>query len=284
MTSNISRSADVTQKQTSRPFNKSQFIWFLLHLITLCLTILYALYSLFLFPSSSSMSQTLFTLSTFSVASLFAIVLFKSYSYEKITKILVSRPLSLLRNSNFLYLFLVALYRTQFSNIFAYVSVALYPFAIYSMFHCIGYVATEFHWLFPAPIISFLKKFHSKFCQNSLNLAANTELYILLQIIFVNLRNWFILKDSYLSGIWVFFCYLMFLKLRYDESPQMKSIVSMYDYQISMFLNTKMPPWVFRIWCNFRFRMIQLLSLIRVWHHLRQPRNSMIFYKFWKKI
>ncbi|GMM38457.1 hypothetical protein DASC09_057960 [Saccharomycopsis crataegensis] len=280
MSTNNSTSSSVKhqKKPSTSPNNinklalNAHFLWFVGHFLTFGCTALHSIVSIF--RPFSPTAQKYYSLTIYSVILSYSIVLFKTYSLNTLAKTLFSNPFAILKNSNALYLFLSGLFLANHGIIFEKIQLSLYSFAIYSLFHSINYLnqsilsstANKPYQTLKSKLSQFSKQYY----EPSLYMAANCELFVMIHLIFTDLKNLLmIFQTNPLTNIRILcitILYLVFLKLRYDDSHHMKAVVQSYDLRINQFLysNQRIPQAVTNIWFKFRTLIGAYVAPIRI--------------------
>lgn len=217
----------------------------------------------------SAASTTWFTYTIYSIILCYSIVLFKSYSFNRIFKTVFTEPFFFLTNNNSLYLLLSMLFLAN-HDIMRYIQGALYPFAIYSLFHSLNYLNNNILGSSALGAKSKISAFTKNYYEKSLFIAANLELTVLLQLIFACIRNVItVFRTGPAVAIRTFTLtalYVAFVKLRFDDSIHMKTIIQSYDLRINQFLytNQKIPKPIVAAWTSIRAAISTYVSPIKI--------------------
>lgn len=189
----------------------------------------------------SLITEKLYLLAVVSIVISYGIVLFKAMPRGAVARAMFLNPRILLKNSNAVYL-LLALVFWEYYQVVKYLLTSLQPFAIYSFFHALGYFNNTLarHIALSMKYRQMLVNFYKKYNDASLYMAANCELYILIQLIGFNLRNFIFISYTGMSETLrtatITAIFGAFIRLRYLSSPIMRSTVAGYDMRISQLL------------------------------------------------
>ncbi|ODV96991.1 hypothetical protein PACTADRAFT_55181 [Pachysolen tannophilus NRRL Y-2460] len=229
-----------------RPLLKTpQFYWFLGHASAIFFTILCSLFSLFRSPLAPTPLKY-YNYSLNCIIFTYLIVLRQSYKSRPILTLLAQYP-TLLKDDNVQYLSLALLFRLS-SKFPGPIQGGLYPFVIFAIFHSINYIKS---YLLPIlPLDINMKNYYSNlittiitnYNEQSLYVAANTEVVLIIQVIFTLIKLFLLfgwLRSNpikTLKNLAVSIGIIIFIKFRYDQSKFTKAIINSYDLKINQIL------------------------------------------------
>lgn len=249
-----------------------QFWWFILHLLSVLFYLVYQLLSIF---GLAALSLAYYRYCLVMVITTYFIVLAQNKRRRGLNM--------LISDTNFQYLTLAAVFYMA-SLVIGPVNGALFPYMIFLVFHMISY--------FQNNLLDFIgtlpqqQQIHARIAlwleQNQPRaqiMAATAELFlvmtllnslVVMPIVFVNL-----VAGRWQVGVAYLACFValvVFLKLRWNDSPYTKQVVSMYDAKVGLFVQ-RFPP-LANIYHRLRDVTVTTLAPIKITVVKKSPREQ----------
>lgn len=209
-----------------------EFKWFISHILVVLSTILMLLLSFY--PKASRFFYRTGFISAFSG---FAIILFQKYGKSKPTLSV------LVRDTNFQYAVFTFIWLFLVPRI-----LALFPLAIFSLFHFLTYMRS---YLLPAighastsPLVQRIDAMVKNFNEPLTVLAANFELTLAVQLLLA--------AFTFGRGAWLqLLLYTTFFRLRYSTSAYTRHAVKVWEVRVDQLLShSSFPPAVKQFWAQ----------------------------------
>lgn len=209
-----------------------EFKWFISHVVVVLSTVLMLL--LTFYPKASGFFYRAGFVSAFSG---FAIILFQKYGKTKPSLNVLGR------DTNFQYAVFTLVWLFLVRRV-----LALFPLAIFSLFHFLTYMRS---YLLPAmghaptsPLIQRIDAMVKNFNEPLTVLAANFELTLAVQLLFAAL--------TFARGAWVqLILYITFFRLRYATSAYTRHAVKVWEVRVDQLLgHPSLPPAAKQYWAQ----------------------------------
>ena len=249
-----------------------QFWWFILHVLSV---LFYAVYQLLSIFGLAALALAYYRYCLVMVITTYFIVLVQQKLKRGVKQ--------LVANTNFQYFTLAAVFYLA-SLVIGPVNGALFSYMIFLVFHIISYFQrhlVDFIGTLPQQqqLSSRVGLWLEENQPRGQIMAATAELFlvmtllnpiVVMPIVFVNL-----VAGRWQVGLAYLLCFaalVVFLKLRWNESPYTKQVVSMYDAKIGLFVQ-RFPP-VANFYYKVRDTVVKVLAPITVTVPKRSPREQ----------
>lgn len=200
---------------------------------------------------------------------------FKNFHLKDLSVVISSKDLrnSLICDDNFQYFMLAMVFFFSYS-IIGSVGGALYPFAIFSIFHILAYFQGNI--LNSLPIHGETKKrfhgiitnFFTAYSGYALLIAANSELVLTLRFVLISLLfpiQIFTSPSYAIVNLFLLVSIVIFLKFRYLKSPHTRRIVEEWDSRITTALKGgKLPEFFDVLYFKIKYYVRAVSDLIKL--------------------
>lgn len=257
----------------------AQFYWFLSHVFAIVFMLLATTMSIFKGGLNPSVVRY-YQLSITSIIVTYLIVIRQTYKSRPITFIF-SQLFKLIGDDNVQYLILAVVLRVFSSRVYGPVNVTtLQPFTIFALFHSLTYFQTQLlpFFAFVAPVTkqriasgiqTFVKKYNETFLFVASNMEFMTTVTYCIQVIgmVISAR---VFRSSYflqnIKSIVLACSYVIFSKIRYDQTRYMRTLINSYDLKINQFVyNSRfVPPFIKNLVAQIRALIIYSVHRIHL--------------------
>ncbi|SCW04365.1 LAFE_0H11914g1_1 [Lachancea fermentati] len=223
----------------------SQFAWFIGHVVVLFSS---ALYLLTFRGGSSGFHNTLYRVMYLGVIESFSVII----DQQHLRSTNKTSPRDLLLDDNVLYLGVALLWIAT-----PRLTITMVPYVVFSLFHFLTYLKSVllpqvFHLSENSKILTLVDSFVRQNNDKSMNWSSFSELCCLI-IVLLRALLWY--PRSWIVAI----IYSVFIKVRYEKSPYMKSCVKKWEVRLDgLVSHPKVFPQVKNIYMQFKSNIRQL--------------------------
>lgn len=229
-------------------------------------TVLYQFFAIF----SARTSKKYYNYALLSIVTTYSIVLFQVVRSSK-TSIFNVR--FLMSNDNFQYLGLAVVW--YFVSHYKVISGGLYPFIIFSTFHAANYTKNYILPILPSlsshtkdHYSAVIQHFISTYNEQSLIIATNCEIYILIQLLLASpLILYYLITNFWLAivNVIVLVQYACFIKMRYRQSKHTKMLFDGTVYKLEVIVNSgRVPGALVAYYYQLKQQAVQIVNALPV--------------------